>query len=352
MVDQTVTEQTGGVERPPLHLLAPERAARRLLLRQLKHAEAAGQRLASGEDAEALHDFRVALRRFRSVERAHRAWVEDALPKKLRKRLQELVRSTGPARDSEVQLHWLDAQRAALRPNQRVGYEWLRRRLEDRQRQGYAAIRAALPLQFAALSAVLRTALAMPAETTPLSFAQVSGEQLKPLAAQLLEHFAAIEADEEMAPVHAARLLIKRARYLLEPLTAALPDGKELVRGLGDLQNLLGDMHDAEVLGATLGEAAAEAGAARYRALVNEALGEGAEAFGPAARRRGDERAGLTALAQCVQAQMHKGRAGLLQKIHDGEVVSLMQRLQLAAQHLALPPPLETGMRPAPRSTA
>jgi hypothetical protein len=49
---------------------------------------------------------------------------------------------------------------------------------------------------------------------------------------------------------------------------------------------------------------------------------------------------------------MHKGRAGLLQKIHDGEVVSLKQRLQLAAQHLALPPPLEIGMRPAPRSTA
>ena len=98
-------------EESPLHQLAPERAARWLLSRQLRHAEAAAQQLIGGEDPEALHDFRVALRRFRSIERAHRGWVAEALPKKLRKRLRELVQSTGPARDSEVQLGWLDRQR-------------------------------------------------------------------------------------------------------------------------------------------------------------------------------------------------------------------------------------------------
>jgi len=337
MTDRDASLPAPVAERMPLHQLAPERAARRLLARQLKSAEAAGRRLAGAEDAEALHDFRVALRRFRSIERAYRAWVEDALPKKLRKRLQELVRSTGPARDSEVQLHWLDAQRAALRPNQRTGYQWLRRRLEDRQRQGYAAIRAALPLQFAALSALLRAALAMPAAATPLSFAQVTGEQLKPLVAELGGSFEAIAGDEEMAHVHAARLLVKRARYLLEPLVPALPDGKELVRELSGLQELLGDMHDAEVLGASLGEAAAEAGAARYRALVSQALGEGADAFGPVARRRSDERAGLAALAQRVRTQMHGGRAGLLAKIRGGEVAVLMRRLEQTAELLAQP---------------
>ena len=337
MINPDAINESGGVERLPLHLLPPERAARRLLSRQLKNAETAGHRLAIGEDPEALHDFRVALRRFRSLERAYRNWVADVLPKKLRKRLQELVRSTGPARDSEVQLGWLDAQRAALRPNQRSGYQWLRRRLEDRQRQGYAAIRAAVPLEFAALGALLRAALTMPSESTPTSFAQVTGEQLKPLIAELGGSFVAIGNDEEMAHVHAARLLVKRARYLLEPLAAMLPDGKELVRGLTGLQDLLGEMHDAEVLGASLGDAAAEAGAARYRAMVQQALGEGPDAFGPVARRRSDERAGLAALAQRVQAQMRGGRAGLLEKIHSGEVAALMQRLTDAANQLAPP---------------
>ncbi|MFI4981663.1 MAG: CHAD domain-containing protein [Nevskiales bacterium] len=334
----------------PLHLLAPERATRRLLLRQLKNAEAAGHRLAIGEDTDALHDFRVALRRFRSVERAHRDWVADALPKKLRKRLRELVQSTGPARDSEVQLGWLDLQRVALRPNQRSGYQWLRRRLEDRQRQGYAAIRAAVPLEFAALGALLRAALTMPSEATPISFAQVTGERLGPLVAEIDGSFAAIGEDaEKMAHVHAARLLVKRARYLLEPVVPALPDGKELARQLGGLQNLLGEMHDAEVLGASLSEVAAEAGAARYRALIRQALGDDAVEFGPVARQRGDERAGLSALARRVREQMRAGRAQLLEKLRNGEVAALMRRLDAAADELAPPrvahlfPPMRTS---------
>ena len=331
---------TPGLGEEPLHQLAPERAARWLLSRQLRHAEAAAQQLIGGEDPEALHDFRVALRRFRSIERAHREWVAEALPKKLRKHLRELVQSTGPARDSEVQLGWLDAQRAALRPNQRTGYQWLRRRLEDRQRQGYAAIRAAVPLEFTSLSALLRAALAMPGESTPTSFAQVTGEQLKPLFAELSGSFTDIGDDEEkMAHVHAARLLVKRARYLLEPVAAALPDGKDLVRQLGTLQDLLGGMHDAEVLGVSLGEAAADAGAARYRALVRQALGEGVDEFGPVARQRSDERAGLTALARRAREQMRGGRTELLARIRGGEVTALMQRLEAAAQQLAPPRP-------------
>lgn len=338
MIDQEAIDEAAGGERVALHLLGPERAARRLLSRQLKNAEAAGHRLAIGEDPEALHDFRVALRRFRSIERAHREWVAEALPRKLRKRLRELVQSTGPARDSEVQLGWLDQQRAALRPNQRTGYQWLRRRLEDRQRQGYAAIRAAVPLELASLSALLRSALAMPAESTPTSFARVTGDRLKPLLAELGGSFTDIGDDEEkMAHVHVARLLVKRVRYLLEPVAAALPDGKDLVRQLGGLQDLLGAMHDAEVLGLSLGEAAADAGAARYRALVRQALGEGPDDFGPVARQRSDERAGLTALARRAREQMRSGRADLLAKIRGGEVAVLLQRLHAAAEQLAPP---------------
>ena len=328
-------------ERIPLPLLPPERAVRRLLLRQLKQAESAGQRLAVGEDPEALHDFRVALRRFRATERSYRPWLGEALPKKLRKRLQELVRSTGPARDSEVQLEWLREQGAALRPNQRPGYQWLRRQLEDRQRRAYAAIRGAVPMQFVALGTLLRGALAMPAESSPRSFAAAAAEQLRPLAAELSADFVALGEDAQMSHVHAARLLVKRARYVLEPVASALEQGKELARELAGLQELLGAMHDAEVLGASLGDAAAEAGAARYRALVAGALGEAEDLSINAPRRRGDERAGLAALAHQVQAQMQSGRSALLARIRSGEVARLLQGLDQAATALA-------ALQPAP----
>jgi CHAD domain-containing protein len=325
-------------ERGPLYALAPERAARKLLLRQLKDAENAGQRLAGGEDPDALHDFRVALRRFRSIERAYRSWVEEALPKKLRKRLRELVHSTGPVRDCEVQLHWLEQQRIALRPNQRVGYHWLQRRLEDRQRQGYAAIRGRLPLEFAGLASLLRAALAMPCEASFSSFAQITGEKLQPLLAELEQDFTAIGNGAEATRVHAARLLVKRARYLLEPVAPALEEGKALVAELSALQDLLGGIHDSEVLGVVLDEAAAEAGAARYRGLVRQALDEAASAFGPSTQRRGDERAGLTLLAQRVRDQHQVAHSGLLRKVRNGEVQGLLRRLNDAARILALPP--------------
>lgn len=324
-------------ERGPLYAMAPERAARKLLLRQLKDAEHAGQRLAGGEDPEALHDFRVALRRFRSIERAYRSWVEEALPKKLRKRLRELVGSTGPVRDSEVQLHWLEQQRLALRPNQRVGYQWLQRRLEDRARQGYAAIRGRLPLEFAALAALLRAALSMPCESSFSSFAQVTGEKLQALLAELEQDFTAIGNGAETSRIHDARLLVKRARYLLEPVAPALEQGKTMVGELAALQGLLGGIHDAEVLGTALDDAAAEAGAARYRGLVRQALDQAAAGFGASSQRRGDERAGLTLLAQRVREQEQAAHAALRRKVRGGEVQGLLRRLNEAARMLALP---------------
>jgi CHAD domain-containing protein len=50
---------------------SPEETARRLCLGLLQEADEALSRLEQGEDSEALHDFRVALRRLRSVIRAY-----------------------------------------------------------------------------------------------------------------------------------------------------------------------------------------------------------------------------------------------------------------------------------------
>ncbi|HYR32187.1 MAG TPA: CHAD domain-containing protein, partial [Gemmatimonadales bacterium] len=87
-------------ERPESLLTEPApRAARRIALTLLDAASAARERLTNADDAEALHDFRVAMRRLRSTLRAYQPQLIALVPAKLRRRLRELARATGEARD-------------------------------------------------------------------------------------------------------------------------------------------------------------------------------------------------------------------------------------------------------------
>src|SRR5687767_1386719 len=70
------------------------RVVRLVALAHLADAAHARDRLALGQDAEALHDFRVALRRFRSWERAFRQYTRGEVPKKQRRKLRDLARDT------------------------------------------------------------------------------------------------------------------------------------------------------------------------------------------------------------------------------------------------------------------
>ena len=119
------------------------RATRVVALRLLGELGAARARLDAPDDAEALHDLRVALRRLRSLFRAYDAELGDAVGEKTRRRLRRLARATGEARDLEVHLAWLDAQRARMRATERPGVEWLIARLRARQDDALAAMRAA-----------------------------------------------------------------------------------------------------------------------------------------------------------------------------------------------------------------
>ena len=54
-------------------------AARRIAVNLLDAASAARERLTDADDAEALHDFRVAMRRLRSTLRAYQPQLEDEI---------------------------------------------------------------------------------------------------------------------------------------------------------------------------------------------------------------------------------------------------------------------------------
>src|SRR5438128_2483508 len=127
-------------KRPDNLLAAPAPgAAHRIALSLLDAATAARERLPDTGDAEALHDFRVAMRRLRSTLRAYQPQLE-AVPAKLRRRLRDLARATGEARDVEVQISWLERQRNELPAARRAGVPWLLSRLTQRRERAYQDI--------------------------------------------------------------------------------------------------------------------------------------------------------------------------------------------------------------------
>jgi CHAD domain-containing protein len=126
---------------PRLLNLSVAIAARRIALQYLAAALTARRRLRDATDEDALHDFRVALRRLRSTLRAYRPWINArVVPRKLRKRLRRLARTTNAARDAEVALAWVRTQRR-LSLHARPGVQRFMQELDLQRERAYAEMR-------------------------------------------------------------------------------------------------------------------------------------------------------------------------------------------------------------------
>ncbi len=230
-------------------------AAAAIALRHLDSAVKARRRLKRDTDPEALHDFRVALRRLRSVLRAYRPWL-DAVPKKLRRRLREIARATSAGRDAEVCLAWLGEQTGVEQVGRR-----LRGRLERLRDDAYAHVRADVLAVFADVEPRLRRRLkdirrGKPAANT--SYAAAAAERLQEHVARVAADLARIEGVADTAPIHDARIQAKRLRYLLEPLAdAKLPAARVAVKDLKVFQDETGLLCDGFVRRGLIAEAAA-----------------------------------------------------------------------------------------------
>lgn len=257
---------------PALLALSPSLAVRRLALAQLDAAAKASTRVARRDDAEALHDFRVALRRLRCVLRAYAPWT-DPVPKYLRKRLRRLARSTNAARDAEVQIEWLSHTPARLRADASPSLAWLRARLAQRQRAASRAVRKLVRKEFAALEPrlhkVLQSGKHGRARVTVagITFALASEQRLAEYRAELAVHLAGIGSVADRDAIHAARIGGKRLRYLLEPLRGSVPGAVALVNSLKAFQDRLGEFHDCCVMADEITQTLEIAGAQAEQAL-------------------------------------------------------------------------------------
>lgn len=251
-------------------------AACRIALTHLDAARAAGARLKDAGDAEALHDFRVALRRTRSVLRAYRPWL-GRVPRKLRRRLRALARATNAARDTEVMMHWLTGERRKVGKNHRAGFVWLEALLVKRHEESGVEINREVLREFTDLEDSLRELLAHAAKADPRvsssSYAAITAELIRQHSAELAEHLDHIHSDEDTEAIHAARIRGKRLRYLIEPLANEMPAAKTLVGRMKQFQDRLGVLCDAFVQARAIAAAVEAAGAGAARGKLERALG-------------------------------------------------------------------------------
>ncbi|HEU4384524.1 MAG TPA: CHAD domain-containing protein [Anaeromyxobacteraceae bacterium] len=244
-------------------------------------------RLEAAGDQEALHDFRVSLRRLRSVARALRPQLAGSLRKRHERLLRQVARATTEARDAEVQIAWLAQERPVASPREQPGIEWLSSRLEGRLREAQAGDLRATAARFRRLAGKMAKALAAPA--TPLpgqpSLGSLLADLLRSHAAGLNSALDAVGGPMEVEPAHAARIAGKRLRYLLEPLRGSRrADSAPAVAILKELQDVLGELHDAHVAADTVAAAMVETASGRARA-THAAVLEGDAAALRGARR-------------------------------------------------------------------
>jgi CHAD domain-containing protein/CYTH domain-containing protein len=287
--------------KPQLLDLAAGDAVAQIANVHLRHAAKALARLRNPADRTALHNFRVAIRRLRSLLRAYRPWIGRAAGKKIQRRLRTLTRTTGFSRDAEVQIAWLEGKRRDLDRRERIGLNGLLRRLRTRKREYDRVARRQLAREFERTAKLLRKRLARQRESDSVQFREAFNQLLAKRVARFSRRLAAVANADDQRLAHAARVETKRLRYLVEPLRGALPEARAAAREAKRLQDLLGRLNDRHLLESTLRIALEAAGTERSRRLLALTIAHDQEAL--AREHRSDEQPGLLELAVRARAE-------------------------------------------------
>lgn len=270
----------------PRHLLerSPEETARRLCLALVDEASSALDRMDDPDDSEALHDFRVSLRRLRSLMRAYRRHLRGSASKKLRTRIKTLAGTTNVARDAEVQIEWLAQEGTKLGEPGVSGANHLIAVLGARQATTPSAAtlrRAFRPLRRDLTKALSR--LRLLDEHGSSNFVRATGKLIRDHAGVLKASLDAAHSAEDAELLHRARIEAKRLRYLLEPLQNELEDARPLIGRMKSLQDCLGELQDTRVMTEEISSALESSALDEARKLRDLALAEGdlPEAYPP-----------------------------------------------------------------------
>jgi CHAD domain-containing protein len=197
-----------------------------------------------GDDAEALHQLRVTGRRIVAMLR-----LLEAVPvggvRRLRRRVQALLRRTGALRDLDVQRIELDALNATLTQRQlQPLVEKVGRQRMKQQRFLVRLLDSARVRQL--FTAVETVATATPARGARIPIATVARRQVRRRYRRVRQQALSMADRASIEQCHQLRLETKKLRYLAEPFAAFYSEPMQrFLRRLRRLQSLLGCINDS-----------------------------------------------------------------------------------------------------------
>jgi CHAD domain-containing protein len=255
-------------KRPDVVMAADERAdvvVSRVLLRLLEIQDANLPGTLADSHVEFLHDYRVAIRRTRSVLREMKGVFVPAELERLRAEFKWLQDQTSATRDLDVYLEEFE-QLCALAPDRRqADLDPIEPLLRERHRQARAAMESALTSERARRLRdewaemlpvlVLIDESQRPDAATPIG--KLAGKRIRKVHGRMVRMGRAITPESAPEQYHELRKRGKELRYLLELFGAPLfaPEVvKPLVKTLKGLQDVLGLHQDREIQIEMLGE--------------------------------------------------------------------------------------------------
>jgi CHAD domain-containing protein len=217
-------------------------------LRQVPRQAAKAAEGLSNDD---VHDLRVALRRCRSMAAGFRAIDPDTNWKKMRREATELFDSVGELRDCQVTMEWVEQLGPRERPLTQAVAAYLRGQETGLKEQAAAAIRDFDVSEWQRWTRILPERVA---HLPPGS------EAFRALAVDQLNTARRMQAPalKTLGPAqfHRLRIELKKFRYIVENF---LPREHELwEKGLKTVQDLLGEIHDLDVLRETVVKVASQ----------------------------------------------------------------------------------------------
>lgn len=254
-------------------------------------------------DEEALHDYRVALRKLRSWLKAF-----DEGGNKTQKQLSDLNEGTGNARDYEVMVAWLkdDTSLAADFAREKlkvrgVDLGWVEARTQRvGERLSEKLDRYSLEVPLGRSAAVV-----------PFSWAYAAA--LRRLHHELTDSALRVGSMEDPERLHKVRIRAKRLRYALGPLKE-WPEAADAIRLLKERQDVLGELHDRHAfqlqLDGLIGQQPPPEVQQGLQALLVKARDEGHALFQKYSEHRHSNDVRLAALVDVVSERLGK-RLGL-----------------------------------------
>ncbi|MDQ6738132.1 MAG: CHAD domain-containing protein [Gemmatimonadota bacterium] len=231
-----------------------QRGARVVALHALAALEESSGRLRR-KDPDSLHQFRLALRRLRSWIHVFRPALDDTLRRRTRKRLTRIMRATAVVRDLDVHIAWLTAECTALGTERLEAAGWIVRSLERDRRVAWKRFRKLFRKEFGHATAALESELMEYVVTRDVrrhdsepAMRRLTERSLQRETAALSAALSRIRSADDTRRLHRARIVAKRARYVLEALAKQAPLANGAADDLHRFQDLVGELRDAQLL--------------------------------------------------------------------------------------------------------